>query len=111
MPEYAELHSSAHQVERWARGRVFVAARTRTVAPAASPADLLGMAVPEAVATLGEEKIRRLSPSLASSGAARRLLAALAAKGARQRAAKEATAAGSAGLAPDVIPLAGTESW
>ena len=45
MPEYAELHASAHQVHRWAAGRRFVAAHSRAVArPDDAPADALARA-------------------------------------------------------------------
>ena len=80
MPEYAELHNSAHQVERWAAGRTFVRASTRAIPPADDDAlnGALSHAFPAAATRFGAAPLRELAPAAAATPAGRRVLAALA---------------------------------
>lgn len=76
-PEYAELHASCHQLERWSRGFLFTRIDVGNVQANAAPNTILS----EAFGDDNESKaLESLTPTLASSGAAQRLLKVLAKK-------------------------------
>ena len=80
MPEYAELHASAHAVLRAADGHRFLSVEVRDVVAAEAPATLLVRAVPGVDGTCEKETVDAMTREFASSGAGQRLLKAMAKK-------------------------------
>ena len=111
MPEYAELHASAHQVHRWSTGHYFTGVYSRSLERReqqmqSETAELLSRAVPAAASA--SASLGPLAQQLATSAHGRRLLEAMARKNARDQGAD----GGRAGTAIDVRALArvaGTE--
>ena len=79
MPEYAELHASAHEVNRHARDHTFRWVEVRDVCGSSEPRTLLQRAVP-AVEALDDADVAALTRKVGSSGAGQRLLGALVGK-------------------------------
>ncbi|KAJ8598256.1 hypothetical protein CTAYLR_005488 [Chrysophaeum taylorii] len=69
MPEYAELHSSAHQVRGWSQGQWFTRIEAFDVAPPEPP-----------LADLDEATRLKLTAEIGASGPGQRLLKAISAK-------------------------------